>query len=188
MYAVPAGCVDAVGAEVFGFVAGDRARALSRNAAKRGAPVHLQATSRFHVGTAAIAGARMARIVRGASHVRRDNPAKPQRAQRGPQSRQLVGIVIHCGDAPGGDALRAIVRRVRFMLDHHRQIERIALAADGPLASLIAQIAQHFANAEIKRFRLDELDAATPWASTARDQKPRSDSAVGQTQYPGRPR
>jgi len=51
-----------------------------------------------------------------------------------------------------------------FVRDHHRAVERVALAADSKLASLAPHLAEHFVQAEVKDFGFDELDAAVAWA------------------------
>ena len=76
----------------------------------------------------------------------------------------LHGIVIHCREFPGWENLHSVLRHVRFVRDHHRKVERVALVADSKLASLAPHIAEHFVQAEVKRFRYDELDVAVAWA------------------------
>jgi len=84
---------------------------------------------------------------------------------------KLRGVVIHCREFPGWENLRSVIRHLRFMRDHHRKVERVALAAGSKLASLIPHITEHFVEAEIKSFRFDELDAAIAWARGSGDQK-----------------
>jgi hypothetical protein len=57
------------------------------------------------------------------------------------------------------------VRHIQFVRDHHRKVERIALAADGMLASLAPRLGEHFVRAEVKTFRYDEVDVAVMWAA-----------------------
>ena len=91
---------------------------------------------------------------------------------------KLRGVVIHCREFPGWENLRSVIRHVRFMRDHHRKVERVALAADSRLASLVPHIAEHFAEAEVKSFRFDELDAAIAWARGSGDQRAAREPAV----------
>ena len=76
----------------------------------------------------------------------------------------LHGIVIHCREFPGWENLHSVLRHVRFVRDHHRKVERVALAADSKLANLAPHIAEHFVQAEVKSFRYDALEAAVAWA------------------------
>jgi hypothetical protein len=76
----------------------------------------------------------------------------------------LQGLVIHTREFPGWENLGSFFRHVRFVRDHQRHVKRIALAADTKLASLAPTIAEHFIQAEVKRFGYDELDTAIAWA------------------------
>lgn len=83
----------------------------------------------------------------------------------------LQGIVIHAREFPGWENLGSLVRHIQFVRDHHRDVKRIALAADAKIASLAPKIAEHFIQAEVKHFGYDELDQATAWAGTAAERK-----------------
>lgn len=78
----------------------------------------------------------------------------------------LQGIVIHAREFPGWENLGSFVRHIQFVRDHHRNVKRIALAADAKLASIAPKIAEHFIQAEVKRFGYNELDQAIAWAGT----------------------
>jgi SpoIIAA-like len=77
----------------------------------------------------------------------------------------LQGIVIHAREFPGWENLGSLFRHVRFVRDHHRNVKRIALAADTKLATLVPKIAEHFIQAEVKNFGYDQLDSAIAWVS-----------------------
>ena len=79
----------------------------------------------------------------------------------------LPGVVIHARQFPGWENAASMLRHFRFVRDHHREIRRVALAADGALAQLAPRLAEHFVRAEIKRFDYDELDEAVVWAGQA---------------------
>jgi hypothetical protein len=49
--------------------------------------------------------------------------------------------------------------------DHHRKINRVALAVDSQLAELAPRAAEHFVHAEIRNFRYEELETAIAWAA-----------------------
>jgi len=78
---------------------------------------------------------------------------------------QLQGLVIHARRFPGWENFGGLIRHIRFIRDHHRKIRRIALAADGDLASIGPRIGEHFVHAEVKSFAYDALDAAIAWAA-----------------------
>lgn len=76
----------------------------------------------------------------------------------------LQGIVIHAREFPGWENLGGLVRHIRFVRDHHRRVRRVALASDSRLADLAPRLAEHFVEAEVRRFGYDDLDAAIAWA------------------------
>jgi stage II sporulation SpoAA-like protein len=77
----------------------------------------------------------------------------------------LAGIVIHARSFPGWENLGGLIRHVRFLRDHHRRVRRVALASDSKVAGLAPKLAEHFVQAEVRRFGYDELDAAIAWAA-----------------------
>ena len=83
----------------------------------------------------------------------------------------LRGLVIHTRAFPGWENLGALMHHVRFVREHHRKIERVALAADSKMASIAPRIGEHFIHAEVKVFGYDDLDAAVAWAGGPRGAK-----------------
>ncbi|MFE0512216.1 STAS/SEC14 domain-containing protein [Streptomyces sp. NPDC058964] len=84
----------------------------------------------------------------------------------------LAGVVVHARDFPGWENIGSLLRHVRFVRDHHRRVRRVALAADSRLAGLAPPLANHFVEAEVRRFGYDELDDAVAWASSPPDRTP----------------
>jgi hypothetical protein len=76
----------------------------------------------------------------------------------------LRGLVVHLREAPGWEDFGAFIRHVQFVRDHHLQVQRVALVADGRLAHLIPRLADHFIKAELRHFRYGELGLAVVWA------------------------
>lgn len=85
---------------------------------------------------------------------------------------ELAGVVIHAREFPGWENIGSLIRHVRFVRDHHRKVRRIALAADSKVASLAPQIANHFVQAEVRRFGYNELDEALAWAAGPAEGQP----------------
>jgi len=77
---------------------------------------------------------------------------------------ELPGLVIHARAFPGWENLGGLIRHIRFLRDHHRHLRRVALASDSKLAGLGPKLAEHFVQAEVRRFGYDELEAAIAWA------------------------
>jgi len=82
----------------------------------------------------------------------------------------LQGLVIHAREFPGWENFGSLLRHIRFVRDHHREVKKIAFAADSKLATLAPKIAEHFVKAEVKSFGYDELESATAWASSSASQ------------------
>lgn len=80
---------------------------------------------------------------------------------------ELQGLVIHTREFPGWENIGSLLRHVRFVRDHHRKVNRVALAADSKLADLAPRLAEHFIHAQVKGFGYDELDDAIAWAAGA---------------------
>ncbi|WP_205067951.1 STAS/SEC14 domain-containing protein [Streptomyces sp. SceaMP-e96] len=79
---------------------------------------------------------------------------------------ELAGVVIHAREFPGWENIGGLIRHVRFIRDHHRKVRKIALAADSKIATLVPQLANHFVQAEVRRFEYDELNDALAWAAS----------------------
>lgn len=79
----------------------------------------------------------------------------------------LKGIVLHAHTFPGWESFESLLRHVQFVRDHHKKVEKVALAADGKLAGLAAHLSEHFVKADVKTFAYDELESAIHWTIAA---------------------
>lgn len=79
---------------------------------------------------------------------------------------ELAGVVVHAREFPGWENVGSLLRHVRFVRDHHRKVGRVALAADSKLADLVPHLANHFVQAEVRRFGYDDLEDAVGWAAS----------------------
>jgi hypothetical protein len=91
---------------------------------------------------------------------------------------KLDGVVIHAREFPGWENIASLIRHVRFVRDHHRKVNRVALAADGKLVALAPRLVEHFVKAEVKSFRYDELDDAIGWAASSPNHHPEGPAAT----------
>jgi hypothetical protein len=78
---------------------------------------------------------------------------------------KLQGIVVHAPEFPGWESVGSFLEHVRFVRDHHKKVERVAIAADGKFAELGPGLAKHFVKAEIRHFGYGEFERALAWAS-----------------------
>ena len=91
----------------------------------------------------------------------------------------LQGLVVHLREFPGWEDFGAFIRHVQFVREHHLQVRRVALVADGRLAHLMPKLGEHFIKAELKHFRYDELSLAIAWAGRAQtDSRPAQAAAA----------
>ena len=79
---------------------------------------------------------------------------------------KLVGLMIHTESFPGWESFGAFVSHLKFVGDHHRQIERIAAGTNSGFLKIMPRIASHFVYAKIKRFDFCEKDRALQWLET----------------------
>ena len=76
----------------------------------------------------------------------------------------LRGVLIHADQGlPGWKDFAALVAHLKFVKSHHRQIEKVAIVADGGVAAIVPSIADHFIRAQVKHFALAHEDAARDW-------------------------
>lgn len=78
----------------------------------------------------------------------------------------LNGLVIHVKKFPGWENLGSLISHIQFVKEHHHIIRRIAISADGIMASILPNISKHFVNAEVKHFSYDALNDAKAWAQS----------------------
>lgn len=86
----------------------------------------------------------------------------PYVAQHG----RLRGVMIVAEHFPGWDDLAAFAAHVRFVKDHRKKIERLAIVSDDRLLSAMPHIANHFLVRKARHFALQEQDSAEHWILT----------------------
>jgi len=81
---------------------------------------------------------------------------------------KLAGVMI-CAEAfPGWENFEAFVSHMKFVADHHRQIERVAAVSDSTLLKIMPRIAGLFVQAEVRHFDLRDKDLALAWLEAPR--------------------
>lgn len=76
---------------------------------------------------------------------------------------RLIGLLIEAPYFPGWDSLGALVEHMRFVRDHHRHIERVAVVTDSRVLAIGPAIAEHFAHPEFKVFKSGQRASALAW-------------------------
>ncbi len=75
----------------------------------------------------------------------------------------LRGLLIETADFPGWSDTAAALRHIRFVRNHHRKINKVAIVTDSPMGKVADRLADHFVAAEIRQFPYGERDAALQW-------------------------
>jgi len=76
---------------------------------------------------------------------------------------KLTGLLIDAPSFPGWSDFAALIEHLKFVRDHQRRIDRVAVVSDSPLLHLAPNIAQHFAHPEFKAFAAHLKEAALAW-------------------------
>jgi hypothetical protein len=76
---------------------------------------------------------------------------------------KLQGILLDAESLPGWKDFAALVAHLRFVRDHHRKIQRIAVVSDSTFLTVAPRFASHFVQADIRRFPHDQREAAIAW-------------------------
>ena len=79
---------------------------------------------------------------------------------------KLVGVLIYAQAFPGWKSFGALVSHMKFVADHHRQIERIAVVTNSACLKIVPRIAGYLVHPEIKHFNFAEKDRALAWLET----------------------
>jgi hypothetical protein len=81
---------------------------------------------------------------------------------------KLAGVMVCTKSFPGWRSLDAFVAHLKFIADHQRHIERIAVVTDSELLKIMPRIAGLFVQPKVRHFGLDEKDRALAWLETGR--------------------
>ena len=79
------------------------------------------------------------------------------------QNGKLNGLMIDAPSFPGWDSFAALLSHLRFVRDHHRQVERIAVVTDSALLAAAPKIASHFVSAKLRTFDPTARAEALSW-------------------------
>ena len=75
----------------------------------------------------------------------------------------IKGLLIQVKSFPGWENFQGLISHFRFVHDHHKKIEKVALVSDSILAEIAPNLVEHFVHAEVKGFDFNEHDAALEW-------------------------
>ena len=76
---------------------------------------------------------------------------------------KLRGVLIHAKSFPGWKDFGALLAHLKFLREHLHRIEKVAVVADGAIASIMPSIANHFVHAQVQHFDFTREAAAWGW-------------------------
>jgi hypothetical protein len=76
---------------------------------------------------------------------------------------KLHGVLVDAKSFPGWNDFAALVAHLRFVKDHHRKIERVAVVSDSSVLMVAPKIARHFVQADVRHFAHSQRDEALAW-------------------------
>ncbi len=76
---------------------------------------------------------------------------------------KLNGLIIRAPGRAGWNTFADLASHLRFTMDQHRAITRIALVTDTDASAVAGRIAPHFVNAKIKIYPDAGLEKARAW-------------------------
>ncbi|WP_421955672.1 STAS/SEC14 domain-containing protein [Polaromonas sp.] len=80
---------------------------------------------------------------------------------------RLHGVIIHAKSFPGWESFAGFTAHMHFVREHHKQVERIAVVTDSPLAGMAELLGKHFISAEIRHFPFTDDAKALEWLESA---------------------
>jgi hypothetical protein len=75
----------------------------------------------------------------------------------------LRGVLIRAKSFPGWKDFSALLAHLNFLKEHIQRIEKVAVVADGAMANIMPNIANHFVHAQVQHFDFMREDAAWNW-------------------------
>lgn len=79
----------------------------------------------------------------------------------------LAGLVIESSHFPGWESLNALFEHLRFVHEHHRKIQKVAIVTNSSLGDIAEKIGTHLVAAEVKHFGAGNLEKALQWVDAA---------------------
>ena len=76
---------------------------------------------------------------------------------------KLHGVMIDAESFPGWKDFAGLFAHLRFVKDHHRKIQKLAVVSDSSVLSFVPKIVAHFVQAEVKHFPRSQREEALHW-------------------------
>ena len=79
---------------------------------------------------------------------------------------KLNGLIIQIESFPGWEDFAGLLSHLKFVREHHKNIEKVAAVSDGKIVSIMPRIVDHFVNSKVKYFPYESLDEAILWVKS----------------------
>lgn len=79
---------------------------------------------------------------------------------------ELTGLLIDAESFPGWEDFSGLLSHLRFFLNYHEKIKRVAAVTDIGFLAILPKVADHFAAAEVRHFDYRDREAALSWLRT----------------------
>jgi len=76
---------------------------------------------------------------------------------------KLKGMLIDAPEFPGWKDFAGFRSHLRFVMDHHREIPRVAVVSNDEFLSALPKLARHFVKADFRRYDAGETAEAISW-------------------------
>ena len=80
---------------------------------------------------------------------------------------KLHGLLLDAEAFPGWRDFAALIAHFKFVRDHHRKIEKVAVVSDSSFLSVAPKFATHFVKADVRHFPQSQRDDAFAWLREA---------------------
>ena len=78
----------------------------------------------------------------------------------------LRGLVIVTKSFPGWEDFNAFASHIKFVRDHHKAIQKVAIVSDSQLLSVGPYVADHFVSAKVRHFAFADIEEAKAWIAS----------------------
>ena len=79
----------------------------------------------------------------------------------------LNGLMIYSESFPGWENFAALLSHIKFVKEHHHNIEKVAAVTDSGFLSILPRVISHFVHAEVKHFSYPDKDVALDWLKSS---------------------
>ena len=76
---------------------------------------------------------------------------------------KLNGLMLDADSFPGWKDFAALIAHLKFVRDHHRKIQKVAVVSDSGFLAVAPRFASHFVQADLRHFPQSQGGAALAW-------------------------